>query len=85
MDRAPASSDERPGFLLGFGDSSEGNLRDVFNGVVTMRIEDDGVVFDTVSLEVGPIRENQEFERSSSDADGDIAEAKVRLQVEWVR
>lgn len=37
------------------------NLRDVFNDIATMKTEDDGVAFDASSLEVGPIRENQEY------------------------
>lgn len=68
--------------LLGFGDSSEDNLRVVFNDVVTMRAEDDGVAFDASSLEVGPIRENQEYGGVRVTLTANIAEAKVRAQVD---
>jgi len=68
--------------LLGFGDSSEANLRDVFNDIATMRTEDDGVVFDASSLEVGPIRENQEYGGVRVTLSAHIAEAKVRVQVD---
>lgn len=68
--------------LLGFGDSSEANLRGVFNEVVTVKAEDDGVVFDASSLEVGPIRENQEYGGVRVTLTAHVAEAKVRVQVD---
>ena len=68
--------------LLGFGESSEDNIREVFNDVATMKTEDDGVVFDASSLEVGPIRENQEYGGVRVTLTAHIAEAKVRAQVD---
>ncbi len=68
--------------LLGFGDSTEGNLREVFTDVPTMTPEDDGVDFDPQSLEVGPIRENQEYGGVRLTLAAHVAEAKVRVQVD---
>ncbi len=68
--------------LLGYGESSENNLRVVFNDVATMKTEDDGVVFDTSSLEVGPIRENQQYSGVRVTLTAHIATARVRVQVD---
>jgi predicted nucleotidyltransferase component of viral defense system len=68
--------------LLGFGDSSEANLRDVFIDIATMKTEDDGTVFDASSLDVGPIRENQEYGGVRVTLAAHIAEAKVRVQID---
>lgn len=68
--------------LLGFGDSSEGNLREVFNDVATMQTVDDGVVFDASSLEIGPIRADQEYGGIRVTLTAHLAEAKVRVQID---
>src|SRR5688572_17856388 len=47
--------------LLGFGDPSEANLRTVFTEVLSLNVEDDGVKFQVDSLDVGPIREDQDY------------------------
>ncbi len=44
--------------LLGFGDPSEGHVRDVFSEVLSLEVPDDGVRFAPESLSVGPIRED---------------------------
>jgi hypothetical protein len=61
--------------LLGFGDWGEGNLRDVFNDVATMKTENDGVVFEASSIEVGAIRENQEYGGLRVTLSAHVAEA----------
>jgi len=68
--------------LLGFGDSSEANLREVFNDVATMKTEADGVSFDASALEVGPIRESQEDGGVRVTLEAHVAEAKVRVQID---
>lgn len=45
--------------LLGFGEPSVERLRAIVTEVVTLDIDDDGVVFDPSSLKVEPIREDQ--------------------------
>lgn len=47
--------------LLGFGDPSVENLRSVFADILALEVEEDGVRFDGDSLDVGPIREDQEY------------------------
>lgn len=68
--------------LLGFGESSEANMREVFSDLATMKTDDDGVIFDANSIEVGPIRENQEYGGVRVTLAAHIAEAKVRVQVD---
>jgi len=68
--------------LLGFGDSSEPHIRGLFAEVLTLDAGDDGVRFDAGSLEVGPIREEQEYGGVRVLAVARIASAKVRLQVD---
>ncbi len=62
--------------------TSSCSLRDVFNDIATMKTEDDGVAFDASSLEVGPIRENQEYGGVRVTLTAHVAEAKVRVQVD---
>ena len=68
--------------LLGFGDPSEAHIRGVFADVLAVDAGDDGVQFDTGSLEVGPIREEQEYGGVRVLVIARIAAAKVRLQVD---
>jgi hypothetical protein len=68
--------------LLGFGESNEEDLRGVFNDLATMKTKDDGVVFDASSLEIGPIRENQEYGGVRVTLTAHLVEAKVRAQVD---
>jgi hypothetical protein len=44
--------------LLGFGEPSVERLRAVFTEVVALDVDDDGVVFDTSSLKVEPVRQD---------------------------
>lgn len=68
--------------LLGFGDPTEAHLRGVFADVLADGASNDGVVFDAASLEVGPIREEQEYGGVRVVVVARIAAAKVRLQVD---
>lgn len=68
--------------LLGFGDSTEPHVRAVFADVLAGDVCDDGVRFDEDSLEVGPIREEQEYGGVRVVVIARIASAKVRLQVD---
>ena len=47
--------------LHGPGESTEAHVRDVFLDVLSQAVEDDGVVFDTATLAVAPIREDQRY------------------------
>lgn len=68
--------------LLGFGDAGEEHLRDVFVEVLGRSMPEDGVAFDVDVLEVGPIRDDQEYGGVRVSTVARIAGAKVRVQVD---
>jgi predicted nucleotidyltransferase component of viral defense system len=68
--------------LLGFGDSSEENIRSVFAEIIALDVADDGVQFDPDSLLVGPIREDQEYGGIRIVLVARVTTASVRLQVD---
>ena len=68
--------------LLGFGDPSEANLRTVFAEVLSLNVEDDGVQFQADSVDVGPIREDQEYGGVRILLLALVTTAKVRLQID---
>jgi predicted nucleotidyltransferase component of viral defense system len=68
--------------LLGFGDPAEAHIRKVFAEILALDVEDDGVRFDLSSLEVGPIREEQEYGGVRVEVVARITSAQVRLQVD---
>jgi predicted nucleotidyltransferase component of viral defense system len=68
--------------LLGFGEATEAHVRSIFVDVLAPDAGDDGVMFDAGSLEVGPIREEQEYGGVRVVVIARIAAAKVRLQVD---
>ncbi len=68
--------------LLGFGESTEEHVRRVFSEVIAVDVGDDGVVFDSASLQVGPIREDQEYGGIRVLLTARITTAQVRLQVD---
>jgi predicted nucleotidyltransferase component of viral defense system len=68
--------------LLGFGDPSEDHIRSVFAEVLAVEVDDDGVRFDPSTLEVGPIREEQDYGGVRVVLLGQVTSAKVRLQVD---
>ena len=47
--------------LLGFGDDDVGRLVDLFRGLCTQPVEDDGLVFPPDGVRGGPIREDQRY------------------------
>jgi hypothetical protein len=68
--------------LLGFGASTEARLRAVFEEVLGLVVEDDGVVFDAGSIEVGPIRQDQDYGGIRLVFRAMVATAVVRVQVD---
>lgn len=68
--------------LLGFGDPDQAHLRSVFAEVLTLEVRDDGVVFELDSLDVGPIRDDQEYGGVRVTTYASIAGARVRVQVD---
>jgi predicted nucleotidyltransferase component of viral defense system len=68
--------------LLGFGDNTEAHLRAVFVEVLRTTGLDDSVTFDVDGLEVGPIRDDQEYGGLRVTTTARIANARVRVQVD---
>lgn len=68
--------------LLGFGDASSDRIRSVLVDVIGTIVDDDGLVFDASSLEIGPIREEQEYGGIRAALIARLAAAKIRLQID---
>lgn len=68
--------------LLGFGDPSEDHLRSVFEKVLAVDCDEDGVEYDVGSLSVGPIRIDVAYGGIRATLNAFVAKAKVRLQVD---
>jgi hypothetical protein len=68
--------------LLGYGDPSEARMRAVFEEILKLDVPDDGVVFDLASLDVGPIREDQEYGGVRVSLTAAVTSARVRLQID---
>jgi len=68
--------------LLGTGDLGEARLREIVGDVLTQSVEDDGVVFDLGSVNVGPIRKGQAYGGLRVELIARITTAQVRLQVD---
>jgi predicted nucleotidyltransferase component of viral defense system len=68
--------------FLGFGDPSVEQIRSVFSEVMTAEVVDDGVRFDVAKLNVGPIREEQQYGGVRVAAVAHISSAVIRLQID---
>jgi len=68
--------------LLAFGDPSEKRVRQIMAEILALDVEDDGVRFDADSLDVGPIREEQEYGGIRVVMTARVTTAKIRLQVD---
>jgi hypothetical protein len=68
--------------LHGTGDPTEAHVRDVVSGVIAQAVEDDGVVFDSASLTVAPIREDQAYGGVRVTLVARIDSAQIRLQID---
>ena len=68
--------------LLGFGDPSSDRMRSVLVDVIGTAVDDDGLVFDASSFEIGPIREEQEYGGIRAVLIAHLAAAKIRLQID---
>ena len=66
--------------FLGFGDATTEWLRAVLEDVIRQPAEDDGVLFGANSLQVAPIREDQEYGGIRAVLFASVVRAKVRLQ-----
>lgn len=52
--------------LLGYGDSTEAAVAEVFREICRMKTEDDGVIYDVENLNAEPIREDQQYDAFAS-------------------
>jgi predicted nucleotidyltransferase component of viral defense system len=68
--------------LLGFGPPDLDDLRRTFQEIVAAEVPEDGVAFDPSSIEVAPIREDQDDGGVRIKLVGQLKEARVRLQVD---
>ncbi len=68
--------------LLAFGDDSPENLKRVFQGICTVRVEDDGMVFDSDSITLSDIREDQEYHGQRVKLTASLGNAEICLQID---
>lgn len=68
--------------LLGFGDSGEEALVGVFRSVCERSVAPDGLAFDPATLEVAPIREDQEYGGQRITVVAKLGSARVDLQID---
>jgi predicted nucleotidyltransferase component of viral defense system len=66
--------------LLGFGDPTTARVHAVFTDLLRLAVDDDGVLFDHDSLEVGPIRAEQQYGGQRVTLTATVSSARVRLQ-----
>jgi predicted nucleotidyltransferase component of viral defense system len=68
--------------LLAYGEPGVGPVRATFTDVLRLDVADDGVQFDLDSLQVGLIREEQEYGGVRVEIIARVTSAQVRLQVD---
>ncbi len=68
--------------LLGFGDSSEDRLAEVFRSLCSAAVPDDGLTFSPETVTVQPIREEQEYGGQRVKLEVRLGGARVDLQVD---
>lgn len=69
--------------LLGFGEDSIARLESVFREIATMQTNDqDGIVFDAASVQVAPIRENQEYQGKRVTMLAHLGTIEIHLQID---
>ncbi len=68
--------------LLGSGNASESHIREVFAEVIALDVEDDGLELDVDSMNVGPIRDGQEYAGLRVVLNARLTSAQLRLQID---
>ncbi len=68
--------------LLGFGESTEAHLVEVFRDVCQVEVEDDGLRFDPQSVVAGAIREEMEYGGIRVRLTATLAGARIPLQID---
>lgn len=68
--------------LLGYGDSSREAIAQVFQDICTLPVEADGLVFDTESIRVSEIREEQEYGGLRVTLTARLGKARIPLRID---
>lgn len=68
--------------LAGQGDPAAETMEKRLAAMCRTDVEDDGVQFDPDSIEVGPIREDQEYEGLRARVEVRVGSARIRLQID---
>jgi predicted nucleotidyltransferase component of viral defense system len=68
--------------LLGFGDGSQEKLAKTFRELCSAQVSEDGLIFSSSTVNVEPIRENQEYGGQRVTLVVKLGSARVRLQVD---
>ena len=68
--------------LLGRGEITAGRLADVFRGLCTMKVADDGLVFQSDSVRVSLIRQEDEYGGLRVKLQARLTAARIELQVD---
>lgn len=68
--------------LLGFGDGSQERLAEAFRALCSAQVADDGLVFSPETVNVEPIREDQEYGGQRATLVAKLGSARVDLQVD---
>lgn len=68
--------------LLGFGDPGGDHVAEVFDEILALDVDDDGVRYDRDSVTVGPIRDDQRYGGIRVLVMARIGSAQVRLQID---
>lgn len=68
--------------LMAYGDASAENIAKVFTEICQTKVDDDGVVFNTNSMAIDAIREDQEYDGQRVKLLAKLGNAKIRLQID---
>jgi predicted nucleotidyltransferase component of viral defense system len=68
--------------FLEHGEASQGALARAVEDIASIRVEDDGLVFDLKTLEIDEIRENQEYGGLRVSMDVMLERARIPLQID---
>jgi predicted nucleotidyltransferase component of viral defense system len=68
--------------FLGFGDMSQDTLREMFQDICSVPVEEDGVTFDPDSVRVEPIRDDTEYGGLRVTLAGELSGARIPVQAD---
>ena len=68
--------------LLGLGESTEAAINTAVREIAATKVDDDGVVFDTATLEVHLIREDNRYGGLRAVMQARLAEARIHVQID---